>query len=260
MLIVFLGALRTATDAELTFASFALLPVLLIAWVGGTRDGLIMALLASTMWAAGDFATERQFSSPWIPWANLLTRMVTYGIVASLAAQVHLLFERENERATQDFLTGLLNRRSFREVLLAEIERSRRYAHPLTIIFLDLDNFKQLNDTKGHATGDSALQDVATTLRDSLRTGDSVARLGGDEFAVLLPEIGYEDALGAGTKISAAITYSLKKFPPVGVSIGIAWFGRVTQTGDDLIEAADALMYEVKSNGKGGVQARRFSS
>ncbi|MFA7271057.1 MAG: GGDEF domain-containing protein [Sterolibacterium sp.] len=248
--IFLLGTARTTTDAEWTFASFAILPVLVIAWIDGKRGGTLVALLATAMWVVSDIVSERQFSSPWILWGNAATRMMTYSLVAFLAAQVRLQFEREFERATQDALTGLKNRRAFLEVGVGEVERSKRYPHPLAVIFLDLDDFKQLNDTMGHDVGDAALKATAQALLRTLRSSDQVARLGGDEFAVLLPEIGYDAAVEAGRKISIAVNTALEEFPPVSGSIGVAWFREADRLFPDMLKAADELMYEVKESGK----------
>lgn len=258
--LLLLGLFRVATDAELAFASLALFPVLLIAWIDGKRNGLLVAFLAAGMWVASDMVTGREYSDAWIPWANAATRWMTYSLVAFLAAQVHLQLEREYERATQDALTGLKNRRAFLVAGTSEIERSKRYAHPLAVIFLDLDDFKQLNDTQGHDAGDAALRATATALLGTLRASDQVARLGGDEFAVLLPEIGYDAAVEAGHKISVAIGDALRDFPPVSVSVGVAWFGEVDQTFPEMLKAADELMYAVKESGKNGMRSRNFAA
>ncbi len=249
---------RVATNAEFDFASLAVLPVLVIAWIGGKRNGLFVAILASAMWLVGDIASERQYSTQWIPWVNALTHLMTYSLVALLATQVRLQFEREHERATRDVLTGLHNRRAFLEAGTSEVERTKRYAHPLAVIILDLDDFKQLNDTKGHDAGDMALRATAGALRGASRSSDRVARLGGDEFAVLLLEIGYEASIEVGRKISIAVNAALQNFPPVKGSIGIAWFGEADRSFPAMLKAADELMYEVKKSGKDNVRSRRF--
>jgi len=258
--IFLLGALRAATDAELAFASLALLPVLVIAWIAGKRDGLVMAFLAAGMWAVGDFASDRQFSAPWIPWANVVTRFSTYTPVALLAAQVRLQFEAEYERATHDPLPGLKNRRVFLEIGAEEVDRSKRYSHSIAVIFLDLDVFKKLNDSRGHDAGDAALCRAAEALLGALRTSDRVARLGGDEFAVLLPETGYDAAVEAGRKASAAMNAALAQFQPVTASVGVAWFAEVDRSFPDMVKAADELMYEVKKSGKGRMLSRKIAT
>jgi diguanylate cyclase (GGDEF)-like protein len=258
--IFLLGALRVVTDAEFAFASLALIPVLAIAWFGGKAEGLVLALLAAVMWSLSEIASDQQFSAPWIPWANAVTRFITYSLVAVLTAQVRLQFIRERKHATRDELTGLLNRRAFLEAGTDEVDRSKRYAHPLAVAFLDLDTFKQLNDTKGHDTGDSALRATAKALVGALRSSDRVARLGGDEFAILLPEIGYEEAVEAGHKIFNAVNSELRGFPPVQGSLGVAWFEKSDRTLSEMLKEADRLMYEVKESGKNDIRTRRFSA
>lgn len=258
--ILLLGVLRIANDAELTFVSLALLPVLVIAWIDGRRNGLFAALLAAAMWAVSDMAAEREFSAVWIPWANAVTRLLTYSLAALLVAQVRLQFEREHERATRDGLTGLLNRAAFLEAGDSEVERSKRYGHPLAVVFFDLDDFKQLNDTQGHDAGDAALRAMATALRGVLRSSDRVARLGGDEFAVLLPETGYDAAVEAGRKIFLAANTALLEFPPVKASVGVAWFGEADRPFPAMLKAADALMYEVKESGKNDIRCRHLAT
>ena len=254
------ATLQIATDAEFTFAALELLPVLVIAWMGGKRNGLLLAFLAVAMWAVSDIVSERQFSAPWVPWANAATRLMTYSVVALLAAQLRLQFEREHELATQDALTGLQNRRAFLEAGDAEVERSKRYGRSLAVIFLDIDDFKQINDSKGHAAGDAALHATARALLAALRSSDQVARLGGDEFAVLLPETGYDAAVETGRKIHLAVNMALEGFPPLKASIGVAWFEEVDRLFPAMLKAADELMYKVKESGKNDMRLRRIAA
>ena len=126
-------------------------------------------------------------------------------------------------------------------------------------MFFDLDDFKVLNDTRGHHAGDKALKAVGAALVNALRATDEVARLGGDEFAVLLHEIDEKAAAQAGQKIAAAVTSALADFAPVSASIGVAWFRRPNGSFQTMIQAADALMYEVKHGGKGGFRVQSFA-
>ena len=171
-----MGSLRIATDAQFAFASLALLPVMAVAWVGGKIQGLLAALVAATMWLVSDLASGQPFSAAWVPWVNAATHFFNYGRVALLAAQVRSQLERERTRANHDHLTGLRNSRAFLEDGTREVERSQRYGHPLAVAFLDLDNFKQLNHTRGHQTGDLALQETAYALRDNVRSTITVTR------------------------------------------------------------------------------------
>ena len=258
--ICLIGAVRVETDAEFAFASLSMLPVLLIAWVDGRRSGFWAALLAATTWTICGIVAHRQFSTPWIPWINAITRLAVYCLVALLAAQVHLLLKREHDHATRDALTNLLNRRAFIEAGVAEVERSHRYGHALSVLYLDLDDFKHLNDTYGHDVGDAALRATARAMLGVLRATDLVARLGGDEFAVLLPEICYDDSIETGQKILAANNCSLRGFAPVRASIGIACFELIDRDFLSMLKAADAVMYEVKASGKNDLQSQCFKA
>ena len=255
-----LGSLRLATEAEYYFASLAILPVMAMAWVYGRKDGLVLSFLAAAMWVISDLASERDFVYAWLPWAAALTRFITYGLVAVLVAEMRTLLAHEREEAMHDGLTGLLNRRAFLELGDVESMRSLRYDHSLAIVFIDLDNFKQLNDTRGHLAGDAALRATAHALHTKLRLSDSVARLGGDEFAIALPEIAYDAAVDAGRKIATAIGAALTAFPPVTASVGVAWFDRACPRFDSMVAAADKLMYEAKRRGKGDFVARRLTT
>ncbi len=252
-----LGFLHTAMDTEYAFSSAIILPVVAVAWTGGRRDGFLFSLLAAVMWVGVDVLADRQFSSDWIPFVNGLTRFATYSFVSYLIVQVQTLLSRVQEMARHDALTTLLNRDAFFEAGEAEARRCQRYGHHIAVAFLDLDDFKLLNDSRGHGAGDRALRAVALALQKTLRTTDYVARLGGDEFAILLPEIGYNAATEAGQKIAASVNQAMNEFPPVSVSVGIAWFDSAECGFSAMLSSADAVMYEIKRDGKRGVRARR---
>jgi diguanylate cyclase (GGDEF)-like protein len=184
-------------------------------------------------------------------------RLATYSLVAALTAKVRSLLHREHERATRDELTGLGNRWHLLDSGELAVQRSRRYAHPVAIVYLDLDQFKQLNDREGHAAGDAALRATARALLGVARATDLVARLGGDEFAVLPPEVDRASARDAAMRMSAAVDAALGATSPgVSASIGVAWFGDPAPPISQLLEAADSLMYESKCHRRntGGVR------
>lgn len=155
--------------------------------------------------------------------------------------------------ATHDGLTGLFNRRWFGEELRAELAEARRYGTTGAVLFLDLDNFKDVNDTLGHAAGDQVLVKVAHVLRDAVREPDRVARVGGDEFAVLLRRISADQAEMAAQRLLE----SLRRIPVtvaggsfhVTASIGLASIPGQEQTPDDLLARADLAMYRAKETG-----------
>jgi diguanylate cyclase (GGDEF)-like protein len=165
---------------------------------------------------------------------------------------------RELERqASQDALTGLGNRRRFEEDLAATMARSRRDGTTGALLMLDLDRFKQVNDSHGHPAGDQLLEEVAEALRRRTRASDSLARLGGDEFAVILPRCSREEALIVAEAIAGEIRrhHPQDGVDPVTVSIGIAMFGTDPQTSvATIVSDADAAMYAAKDEGRDGVR------
>jgi diguanylate cyclase (GGDEF)-like protein len=165
---------------------------------------------------------------------------------------------RELERqASQDALTGLGNRRRFEEDLAAAIGRSRRDRSTGALLMLDLDRFKQVNDSLGHQAGDQAIKAVAETLRRRTRAGDSLARLGGDEFAVILPRCSRQEALIAAEAIADEIRRqdSEDGRAPLTVSIGVAMFGEDPKAGvATVVSDADAAMYAAKDGGRDAVR------
>ncbi|SIQ90118.1 PAS domain S-box-containing protein/diguanylate cyclase (GGDEF) domain-containing protein [Aquipseudomonas alcaligenes] len=166
------------------------------------------------------------------------------------ASQMHRL-------AHHDPLTGLPNRLVFEEQLDRALERARRAGTRIALVFIDLNDFKAINDRLGHAAGDQVLQQMARRLRDALRGSDSVARLGGDEFVAILETLSLErspeeEARAVAGKLLAALTQPVKlegSVQPVGASLGIAFFPDHAHSRDRLIHVADLAMYEAKRSG-----------
>jgi diguanylate cyclase (GGDEF)-like protein/PAS domain S-box-containing protein len=168
----------------------------------------------------------------------------------------HKLTEERMQRAAHhDSLTGLPNRLLFDDRLDQALVASRRDARPLALLYLDLNQFKPVNDTLGHAAGDELLKQVADRIRRLVRESDTVARIGGDEFTVILPHIaGHDEARHVAAKIVAALAtpFGLGNPPrdvQIGTSIGIAIYPGDASDAESLVKAADAGMYEAKQNG-----------
>jgi len=172
----------------------------------------------------------------------------------------HKLTEERIQRvAHHDSLTGLPNRLLFNDRLDQALVGSRRDARPLALLYLDLNQFKPVNDTLGHAAGDELLKQVADRIRRVVRESDTVARIGGDEFTVILPHIaGREEARLVAGKIVAALAIPFGLGHPahdvaIGTSIGIAVYPADASNAETLIKAADAGMYEAKQKGGGAL-------
>jgi diguanylate cyclase (GGDEF)-like protein len=178
-------------------------------------------------------------------------------VVGSSKALSQTLSELEYY-STHDPLTGLHNRRYFNEMLEYEIGRSERHKHEFTVLMLDLDNFKDINDTYGHPCGDSVLKQIAETMHDTMRIGDLATHIGGDEFAIILTETGKSGAMAVAEKLRIQlreITFTSQegKHFHVTTSIGLVTYPHDAQSAQDLMTAVDLGLYRAKELGKDGV-------
>jgi diguanylate cyclase (GGDEF)-like protein len=169
-----------------------------------------------------------------------------------------LRMQRAESLSVTDDLTQLYNSRYLSQVLRRESKRASRNGRPLSMLFIDLDGFKRINDTYGHLLGSSALVEAAAVIRVSARETDVVARFGGDEFAVVLPDTGSEGAIAVGERIRdkiAAHRFLRREGLDVGltVSIGVATLPDMAVSADQLLRSADEAMYHVKDRGKNGI-------
>jgi diguanylate cyclase (GGDEF)-like protein len=184
-----------------------------------------------------------------------LSALAVQAGVAIENARLHRVVERQ---AVTDALTGLANRRQFYEVLGREYERSQRFGTPLSLILLDIDDFKQINDSRGHLAGDAVLHGVAATLAELIREIDMAARYGGEEFAILLPQTAQEGAALLAERLRREIASRPIRFGPdeiegITASFGVAAGPEDSMTQIDLIASADAALYQAKRDGKNHV-------
>ncbi|HEX4984345.1 MAG TPA: GGDEF domain-containing protein, partial [Ilumatobacteraceae bacterium] len=166
------------------------------------------------------------------------------------ARELHALTARLEAEATRDSLTDCLNRRGFDAAIEAEVSRAIRYGRPMSLLLLDVDHLKKINDTHGHSGGDAALQQVASAIHRARRPNDVAARFGGDEFALLIPESGIAGALQLAERIHAALHATTGRVS-VTVSIGAASINSEITTVDELLRAADSALYRAKRTGRG---------
>jgi len=185
----------------------------------------------------------------------------TLAATVAIAIQNARLFNQVQQLATLDALTGVANRRHFLDLARHEVERAQRYHHPLSLLMIDVDHFKQLNDTYGHLVGDQVLRAIAARLRNSLRENDVVGRFGGEEFMVLLPETGREQALQVAERLREAIggqaVVTDERAVCVSVSIGVVSCGcsALPLTIEQLLKDADDALYVAKRRGRNQIQA-----
>ena len=163
--------------------------------------------------------------------------------------------EAAKRSARTEPLTGISNSRAFSEVVGREIDRAQRYSHSLSFAYIDLDDFKAVNDRFGHSVGDILLQAVAHSIKKDIRETDTVARLGGDEFGILLPETGPKAARHFIERIRDRLTRDVQEHGwPVTFSIGVVTFLRPPIDVNEAIRIADSLMYSAKNSGKNTIK------
>lgn len=245
------GMLDYLTGYEVAFSPFYLFPIALVTWHGGRRLGLLLAFTSAAVWLLADVATRPPYSHVAIHYWNSCVRLGVFVILALLLDRLRLALAHEKELARVDHLTGAVNARCFSEIVDAEIVRSRRQGQPFTVVYLDLDNFKKVNDRFGHSVGDRVLTTFVERARGPLRECDVVARLGGDEFALLLPATGQGDARVVLSRLEATVSRVMAENDwPVTLSAGVVTFVDATGTADEVLRQVDELMYQIKNGGK----------
>jgi diguanylate cyclase (GGDEF)-like protein len=188
------------------------------------------------------------------------SRVTHVSLERAYSGHLEELSQRLRTMAYQDALTGLYNHRYFYEQFSHEIERSLRYGEPLTVLLMDMNNFKGINDTYGHMVGDKFLSLVGQVIARQIRSSDIGARYGGDEFVVLLPSTTQDEARVTADKLAAAVSNAAAVSPndehiQLGIAIGIATCPDDSRSAGELLQIADARMFEMKPKRRGSIDA-----
>jgi diguanylate cyclase (GGDEF)-like protein len=230
----------------LPLTPFFLLPTIFCAWRTPIRWVLpVMAATAGVLW----YVTDPYAESSRTEMTMVTLQLVTYALVGVLITHSRLSHELEWKRARHDSLTGLLNLFGFTEEAWREIDRMKRYMHDFCAVYLDLDHFKELNDSFGHAAGDVALRRVSDVMRSCTRATDLLARLGGDEFIIVMPETDHAGAQRMLDRLQRQMVQQVR----LTASIGCVVFRTVPPSVEHIIRLADIAMYRSKSEGKARV-------
>ncbi len=252
-LVVAVGSADYFTGYFLSFGLFYVAPIALVAWYVSRTAGAALALLSTLVWyCVNSVFTPPELGREILIW-NSAIRFGFFIVISLLLSSLKEAYARQKDLARTDLLTGLLNRRAFEDHARIELIRASRSRNHVAVFYLDLDNFKALNDSRGHAAGDGFLRQVGTVLRSSLRSTDFVGRLGGDEFAVLLAGTSEAQVRETASRLQAAVLHVAGDLgAPVSVTIGVA-----TSDGSDdiesLIKRADDAMYRGKASTKGSI-------
>jgi diguanylate cyclase (GGDEF)-like protein len=187
---------------------------------------------------------------------DMILQFASHG---ALALRNAWLMEQVQRMADTDGLTGIANRRAFQGMLERELSRAQRNGDPVTLVMLDVDRFKDLNDTHGHQAGDEVLKVVAASLVENCRDFDTPSRYGGEEFAVILPTCSSKESLIAGERLRKGIGDAEGPLP-VTASAGAATFPVHAGDAESLIKAADEALYESKRAGRNRLTRSRRNS
>lgn len=242
------------TGHEAFFSVFYFAPITFLTWHVGARWGIGASALCAIVWLGANSLAGMSFSHPGLTAWNTFARFFVFLLVTFLLAALRAALEQERNLARIDDLTGAVNRRHFNEVLAQEVRRARRYSHPFTLVYTDVDDFKVINDRFGHAIGDQLLLQAVSCMRSGLRPVDTVARLGGDEFAVLMPETGPDPARAVVLRLREELLALVQSRGwPASFSFGAVTCLSAPIEPDALLQHADRLMYAVKLGGKDGL-------
>lgn len=258
-IILCLGVADHLSGIDVSIILFYLAPIAFGTWYVGLRAGIFLSAAAAAVSIAADalhrLATvEGALPVGLLAWNGIVQLGTSIALVLMLGA-LRARLEAEELLARTDALTGIANRRAFFELAALEIERARRHARPLTMAYVDCDDFKDVNDVRGHAEGDALLVEVARTIRGATRAVDAVARLGGDEFGLLLPETDAAETAALLARLRATLLQAVARGGwKVGFSIGAATFLVPPESIDEMMARADALMYQAKREEKGSIR------
>jgi diguanylate cyclase (GGDEF)-like protein len=240
---------------ETSLTVFYLIPVALTIWMLGPREGVIAAIVSALIVVGIHVSYIERLSNPFSHYWHIVVEIVNIFIITYILIELKTTMEREANFSRTDFTTGVANGRYFYEIADLELNRVRRYAQPLTVMYMDIDDFKGINDRFGHSAGDLVLRLVARVMKKNIRAIDTAARLGGDEFSVILPNTDAREAEEVVRRIQNNLRETMKAHDwKVTLSIGVATYLHPPASSDEMVKTIDRLMYSVKASGKNNMR------
>jgi diguanylate cyclase (GGDEF)-like protein len=255
ILIILFGIIDFLTGFEFSFSLFYLIPVSITAWGIGKNAGLAMSVLSAVTWVVSNLLAGETYTNNFVLIWNTFMRLGFFSVVTILVHSLHLVLEEERSLARTDPLTGALNRRAFYDILTTKNLLALKNQRPCTLVYIDVDDFKRINDLKGHIAGDTVLKVVVNTIQNHIRNSDFLARLGGDEFALLLTESDQNTAQMIVERFYEKLHEAMQAQEwRITFSIGVMTFLTPPVSPSKMIGLTDQLMYQVKLNGKNDVR------
>jgi diguanylate cyclase (GGDEF)-like protein len=255
VLIIIIGYIDYLLSFKISFSLFYLLSITLVSYYVSQKQGILLSLLSAIIWITSDILSGHEYFNYIIPFWNTLIRLGFFLIYSILIFNLKKANDNLKKYAEEDSLTGSFNSRIFYQFLKVELDRSKRFQYPLSLAYIDLDNFKMVNDTKGHNEGDRVLKLIVQVIKKNTRKSDIISRLGGDEFAILLPQTDGNHAYAVIRKIKDILFKTmLENHYSVTFSIGLVTYTQMPDNVSEIIQKADTLMYEVKRSGKNNIK------
>jgi diguanylate cyclase (GGDEF)-like protein len=252
--ILAVGVIDYVSGVELRLGPLYYVPLSLVAWELGRRPVVAAAFLCAICLTGSNSLAGQTFSSPGVAVFNFTMQWLSFMAIGLLIAALRGAVVHERALSRTDTLTSLLNARTFYGEAARVLALTRRTRHPVALAYVDLDNFKNVNDTLGHRAGDDVLRTVGSIILGCTRKSDVAARLGGDEFVLLMPETGPDQARLACERLRGLVA---EKFGgnscPVTASVGGVAFLTVPDNVDAMVHVADARMYAAKAAGRNRV-------
>jgi diguanylate cyclase (GGDEF)-like protein len=254
LLVGLLGYLDYVTGFEVSLSFLYLVPIAIATWYLNRTAGYIVTAVSVLIFILSNWAAGETYSHEIIRYWNGFTRLVVYVLAIWLLQEVKRALAHERMLAQTDHLTGIANHREFYQQVNAELARANRSKLPISLAYIDLDGFKEVNDRLGHQAGDVLLRTVAQTFQSTIRRTDTVARLGGDEFGILLPITSHAGAQCIMKRLHESFRKRMEALQVnVTLSVGVITFASPPASVDEMIHQADVLMYKAKAQGKNDI-------
>jgi len=252
LLVLGIGYVDYATGPEIGFSLFYLVPIMLTGWFHYDRKISLKLVpgACALVWLLADIYSGHLYSGAWIPYWNMFTRLGMFLVVSMALARLRAAHANEQALARMDPMTGVYNARYFTELAAKEVSRATRFLEAFSFAYLDVDNFKKVNDTLGHDQGDQLLKTLTKVINDNIRSIDIIARFGGDEFGILFPNTDSVQSLAAMNKIHSLFRQNISPKWKVTLSAGVLTYLKPPRSLDEMVKTADALMYKAKKDGK----------